>query len=150
MWILDLAPSTKYSEVTDIWLLTSQEFIGCLLQKLVKVNTVDDMACSINGFGPELSWSLLFIKHRPRHLNECSILVLHDAILLRCVRSRELMSDAQCIQVKVEAGVLELCVVVTSDMLDLDAIVIHGTVGEASEDILHFSLVEDYMYPCIY
>ena len=59
------------------------------------------------------------------------------------------MSDAQCVQVKVEAGVLELCAVVTSDMLDLDAIVIHGTVGEASEDILHFSLVENYMHPRI-
>ena len=59
------------------------------------------------------------------------------------------MSDAQCVQIKVEAGVLEFCAVVTSDMLDLDAIVVHGTVGEASEDILHFSLVEDYMYPCI-
>ena len=56
------------------------------------------------------------------------------------------MSDAQCIQVKVEAGVLELCVVVTSNMLDLDAIVRHDTVGEAFEDILHFSLVEDYMH----
>ena len=59
------------------------------------------------------------------------------------------MSDSQCIQVKVEAGVLELCVVVTSDMLDLDAIVVHGTVGEASEYILHFSLVEDYVHPSI-
>src|SRR4051812_35401356 len=119
MWILDPASSTKYSEVTDIWLLTSEEFIGCLLQKLVKINTVDDVACSINGFRPELSWSLVFIEHRSSHLNECSILALHDAILLMCVRSRELMSDSQCIQVKVEAGVLELCAVVTSDMLDL-------------------------------
>ena len=59
------------------------------------------------------------------------------------------MSDAQCIHVKVEAGVLELCAVVTSDMLDLDAIVVHGSIGEASEDILHFSLVEDYMHSCI-
>ena len=59
------------------------------------------------------------------------------------------MSDAQCIQVKVEAGVLELCAVVTSDMFDLDAIVVHGSIGEASEDILHFSLVEDYMHPSI-
>ena len=56
------------------------------------------------------------------------------------------MSDAQCIKISVEAGVLEFCAVVTSDMLDLDAIVIHGTVGEASEDILHFSLVENYMH----
>ena len=60
------------------------------------------------------------------------------------------MSDSQCIQVKVEAGALELSAVVTPDMLDLDAIVVHGTVGEASEDVLHFSLVENYVHPtCI-
>ena len=126
----------------------SEEFIGCFLQKLVKINTVDDMACSINSFRLELSWCLVFIEHRPSHLNECSVLALHDAILLRSVRSEELMSDAQCIQIKVEAGVLELCVVVAPDMLD-DAIVVHGTVGEASEDILHFSVVENYVHPCV-
>ena len=59
------------------------------------------------------------------------------------------MRDSQCIQVKVEAGVLELCAVVTSDVLDLDAIVCHGTIGESCEDILHFILVENYMHPCI-
>ena len=59
------------------------------------------------------------------------------------------MSDAQCIKISVDAGVLELCAIVTSDMLDLDAIVRHGTIGKPSEDILHFSLVEDYMHPSI-
>ena len=59
------------------------------------------------------------------------------------------MSDARCIKISVEAGVLELCVVITSDVLDLDAIVRHGTVGETSEDILHFILIEDYVHPCI-
>ena len=59
------------------------------------------------------------------------------------------MSDAQCIQVKVEASVLELCAVVTSDMLDLDAIIVHGSICEAFEDILHFSLVENYVHLCI-
>ena len=59
------------------------------------------------------------------------------------------MSDAQCIKISAEAYVLELCAVVTSDVLDLDAIVVHGSIGEASEDILRFSLVEDYMHPCI-
>ena len=87
MWILDSAPGTKYSEVTHIWLLTNEELIGCFVQKLVKINTVDDMACSINAFRPELSWSLVFIKHRPSHLNECSVLAFHDAILLQRVRS---------------------------------------------------------------
>ena len=110
---------------------------------------VDGVASSINGFRPELPWGLVFIKHHSGHLNKSSVLVLGDAILLRCVRSRELMSDTHGIQVKVEAGVLELSVVVASDMLDLDAIVHHGTIGKASEDILHFSLVEDYMHPSI-
>ena len=59
------------------------------------------------------------------------------------------MSDAQCIKISVEAGVLEFSAIVTSDVLDLDAIVRHGTVGKASEDILHFNLVEDYMHPSI-
>ena len=44
----------------------------------MKINTGDDVACSINGFGPELSWSLVFIEHRPGHLNECSVLAFHD------------------------------------------------------------------------
>ena len=59
------------------------------------------------------------------------------------------MSDAQCIKISVEAGVLEFSAVITSDVLDLDTIVIHGLICEASEDILHFSLVENYMHPCI-
>ena len=59
------------------------------------------------------------------------------------------MSDSQSIKISVEASVLEFSAIVTSDVLDLDAIVVHGSIGEASEDILHFSLVEDYMHPCI-
>ena len=86
--------------------------------------------------------------HQASHLKKSPVLVLQDTILLRCVWSRELMSDAQCIKIGVEAGVLELCAVLTSDVLDLDAIVHHGTIGESSEDILHFILVKDYMQPC--
>ena len=56
------------------------------------------------------------------------------------------MSDTQSIQIEVKASVLELSVVVASDVLDLDAIVYHGTIGKSSEDILHFSLVENYMH----
>ena len=59
------------------------------------------------------------------------------------------MCDAQCIKISVEADVLEFCAVVTSDVLDLDAIVGHGTIGKSSEDILHFILVEDYVHPRI-
>ena len=86
MWILDPAPGAKYSEVVDIWLLASKELIRCLVQKLVKINMIDRMACSINGFRPEFSWSLVFIKHRSGNLNECSVLAFDDAILLWRVR----------------------------------------------------------------
>ena len=47
------------------------------------------------------------------------------------------------------ASFLEFSAIVTSDVLYLDGIVVHGSIGEASEDILHFSLVEDYMHPSI-
>ena len=59
------------------------------------------------------------------------------------------MCDAQCIKISVEAGILELCAIITSDVLDLDAIVCHDTISESFEDILHFSLIENYMHPCI-
>src|SRR3954465_2284178 len=149
MGVLDPAPCSKYSEVAYIWLLASEELIGCFVQKLMDINTVDDVACSINSFRPELSWCFVFVQHRPSHLNEVSVLALYDAILLRCVRSRKLMSDSHCIQIKIKSSVLELSAVVTSDMLDLDAIIVHGSIGKASENILHFGLVENYVHPCI-
>ena len=43
MGILDLASSTTNSEVADTWLLASKDLIGCLAQKLMDVNTVDDV-----------------------------------------------------------------------------------------------------------
>ena len=124
-------------------------FEGCFVQKLMDVNTVDDVTCCINSFRPELSWCLVFVEHCSSHLNEGSVLALNDAILLRCVWRRELMSDSHCIQIKIKSGVLEFSAIVTSDVLDLDAIVGHGTIGESPEDIMHFILVEDYVHPCI-
>ena len=97
MGILDPAPSSKYSEVADIWLLASKELIGCFVQKLMDVNTVDDVTCNINSFRPELSWCLLLVEHCSSHLNEGSVLALYNAILLRCIWSRKLMSDSHCI-----------------------------------------------------
>src|SRR3954467_4712745 len=108
MGVLDPAPSSKYSEVTNIWLLASDELIGCFIQKLMDINTVDDMTCCINSFRPELSWCLVFVEHCSSHLNEGYVLALHDAISLRCVRSRELMSDSHCIQIKIKSSVFEL------------------------------------------
>ena len=59
------------------------------------------------------------------------------------------MCDAQGIKICIKASVLEFSAILTSDMLDLDAIVCHGMICKASEDILHFSFVEDYMHPSV-
>ena len=115
----------------------------------MKIYSVDDVACRINSIWSKTLWSLVFIKHSASLLNKSYVLALHGAILLGSVWSRELMSDIHGIQVEIETSVLELSAVITSDVLDLDAIVRHGTIGEASEDILHFILVEDYVHPSI-
>ena len=56
------------------------------------------------------------------------------------------MSDAQRIKIGVEASVLELSAIATPDVLDLDAIIPYGPICEASEDILHFNLIENYVH----
>ena len=55
------------------------------------------------------------------------------------------MRDAKRIKISVEPGILEFSAIVTPNVLDLYAIVGHGTIGKLSEDILHFSLVENYV-----
>ena len=59
------------------------------------------------------------------------------------------MCDAQGIKICIKASVLEFSAIVTSDVLYLGAKIVHSSIGEASEDILHFSLVKDYVHPSI-
>ena len=59
------------------------------------------------------------------------------------------MCDAQGIKICIKASVLEFSAIVTSDMLYLGAKIVHSSIGETSEDILHFSLVKDYVHPSI-
>ena len=59
------------------------------------------------------------------------------------------MCDAQSIKICIKDSVFEFSAIVTSDVLYLGAIVVHCSIGESSEDILYFSLVENYVYPCI-
>ena len=59
------------------------------------------------------------------------------------------MCDAQSIKICIKASVLEFSAIVTSDVLYLGAVISHSSIGEASKDILHFSLVKDYVHPSI-
>ena len=59
------------------------------------------------------------------------------------------MSDAQGIKICIKASVLEFSAIDTSDVLYFGAKIVHSSIGEASEDILHFSLVKDYVHPSL-
>ena len=80
--------STEDFEITHIGFLVSVEFIGSLLEEFVKIYPVDDVARSINGLNPEATRCLVFIKHSASHFSKGYVLALHNAILLRSVRSR--------------------------------------------------------------
>ena len=80
--------STEVFEITYIGFLVSEEFIGSLLEEFVKIYSVDDVARSINCLNPKVTRRLVLIKHSASHLHKSSVLALHDAILLRSIRSR--------------------------------------------------------------
>ena len=80
--------STEDFEITHIGFLVSEEFIGRLLEEFVKIYSIDDAARSINCINLEMTRCLVLIKHSVGHLNKSHVLALHDAILLRSIRSR--------------------------------------------------------------
>jgi hypothetical protein len=43
----------KDSKIRDIWLITGKELISCLLNKLVKIETVCGMTCRVDRIGPK-------------------------------------------------------------------------------------------------
>src|SRR3954468_13991844 len=89
------------------------------LQKLVKVNLVDDMAGSVDCFGPEPNWSLVFSKHCSDHLYKSTILPFNNTILLWCISSRKIMSEAIIIKKIFNVSIFEFSPIVTWDMLQL-------------------------------
>ena len=83
----------------------------------MKVESVDGVAGDVNRLCPKPIWCLVLIKHGPRHIQESSILSLHNTVLLRCVGRRELMLDA-LLKKAYNLRVLELCSFVASNLLD--------------------------------
>ena len=79
---------TKDFEITHIGFLVSEEFIGSLLEEFVKIYSVDDVARSIDSINPEMMRHFVLIKHSASHLSKSPVLALHDAILLKSIRSR--------------------------------------------------------------
>jgi hypothetical protein len=73
--------------------------------------------CRYNRF---MAWQAVVaaFKHHSRHVNKCHVLSFCHVILLWCVSGDELMFDAFLLKVPFYLQVLELCVVVASDLLD--------------------------------
>jgi hypothetical protein len=84
----------------------------------VKVESVDGVASGVNRLCPKLIRCLVLIKHGPRHIQESSILSLHNTALLRCVGRRELMLDDLLLKKSFNLRVLELRSVVASNLFD--------------------------------
>ena len=85
----------------------------------MKIHPIDDVASSIDCFSPPHKRCVVLSKHRSGHLDEGSVLPFNDAILLRSVWSRELMSDAHLIEEFLYASVFEFGAVVALNVLDL-------------------------------
>src|SRR3954469_23456997 len=147
--ISDITWSTKYSKVRNIRLFTSDKFMRCFLRELVQINLVDDMTCSIDSFSPEPDRCLVFSKHCSGHLNKSSILPFNNTILLRCISSREFMSETIGIKKFFDMCILEFCTIITSDMFQRYFIFSLSSLSESFEDIDHFAVTIEKEYPSI-
>src|SRR3954462_4710752 len=141
--------STKYPKIGHIRLVTSDKLMRSFLQELMKVNLVDDMAGSVDCFGPEPNWGLVFSKHCSGHLNKGTILPFNNTILLRCVSSREFMSEAIIIKKFFDVSIFEFSPIVTTDMLQLRIIFNLSSLSERCEDVINFALIIQEENPSI-
>src|SRR4051812_272484 len=97
----------------------------------MKIHPIDDVAGIVDCFRPPPDRRVVFSKHCSSHIDEGLVLPFNDAILLRSIWSRELMSDAHLIEEFLYARVLEFGAVVASNVFDLQAVVVNDTLGEA-------------------
>src|SRR3954464_11313345 len=107
------------------------------------------MTCSIDSFSPKPDRSLVFSKHSSGHFNNSMILPFNYTILLRCIRSREFMSESIGIKKIFDMCILEFCTIITSDMLQRYFILGLSSFGESIEDVDNFALIIEKEYPSI-
>ena len=128
-------------------LVTGDYLVGCLAQILVDVETVDGMTRRVDCFGPKTIRSLVLIKHGSCGFNQCPILPLHNAILLWCIWSGELMLDSFFIKIFLNIGVSKFRAIVTSNILDLQLKFILSSSNEFLDNPLYFAFIMHKEYP---
>ena len=121
--------------------VTGDYLVWSLAQVLVDVEAVDCMASGVDCFGPKTIQGLVLIKHGSCGFNQCPILPLHNAILLWCIWSGELMLDSFFIKIFLNIGVSEFGAIVTSNILDLQLKFILSSSNEFLDNFLNFTFV---------
>src|SRR3954467_5482095 len=115
----------------------------------MKVNLVNNMASSVDSFGPEPNGCLVFSKHCSGHFNKSTILSFNNTILLRCISSRKFMSEAMIIKKFFNVCIFEFSSIVIADMLQLPIIFNLSSLSERCEDVINFALIIQEENPSI-
>ena len=92
-----------------------QGLIWCLLHHGMTIETVATIASRVDSFSPKRLTYIVLTKHRPCHINKCSILPLNKTIWSWSVLGQELMSNSKFITQLINFSVLELTTIVTSN-----------------------------------
>jgi len=81
----------KWSQVTQLGLLTKPQLIRGLTKVSSEKNAVGNVTGGVNRLSPEMPRSPMLIKHCPGHLNQSAVLALNHTVLWGSVRSRILV-----------------------------------------------------------
>ena len=121
--------------------VTGDYLVWSLAQVFVDVEAVDCMTSGVDCFGPKAIRGLVLIKRGSCGFNQSSILPVHNAILLRSVWSGEFMLDSFFIKKFFNICIPKFRAIVTSNMLDLQLILILGSSYEFFDYPLSFTLI---------
>jgi hypothetical protein len=92
---------------------TKAKLIGSLMQNRAQEDLIRNIASSANSIGQKAHRSPMLIEHRHSHLNESTVLSLHDSILLRNTRGKKLLINTMLKVKLIKRGIPELSHIVT-------------------------------------
>jgi hypothetical protein len=85
-----------------------------------------------DGFSPKVLGRLKFIQHRSYHLNETLVTSFNNTILLKVIRSGELVLDPFILKELAHGAVLELETIAYPNFLDLHFLSGLGLLGKVN------------------
>jgi len=108
-------PATENSEMVNMGLASKSQLIRSLVHESTQENAVGHITSGIDRLSPVLSRSPMLVEHRPRHLNQRSILPFSNSILLWSVGGRILVFEPLITAKGVKTSVFEFCAIITAN-----------------------------------